>query len=61
MDFKISPLTDSNLKVLQSQTGPRINDQGAVSGGVKDYDVKEAPIIRLIRMMKLGKNVNFKV
>ena len=60
MGVKILPIIERGSQVLQSQVESQNNGQRAASG-TKDYDLKEAPVIKLIRMMGLGKNVDIEV
>ena len=57
MEVKVSPLIDRNPRIFQPQAEPQNNSQKGLSGA-NDYNVKEAPVIKLIRMMRLGKNVD---
>jgi hypothetical protein len=54
------PFIDNNSQALQFQSkSQNIGQRGASE--TKDYDLKEAPVIKLIRMMGLGKNVDTEV
>ena len=60
MGVKISPIIERGSQVLRSQVESQNNSQRGASG-TKDYDLKEAPVIKLIRMMGLGNNVDTEV
>jgi len=57
MGIKISPLVNSNSQALQSQVKSQNISQEGLSRA-KEYDTKEAPVIKLIRLMKIGQKVD---
>ena len=58
MGVQISSTRDGNAQIIQSRNKPQNNNQDVA--GSKSTKVQEHPVSKLIRMMRLGKNVDTK-
>ena len=59
MGVQISSSRDGNAKLIQDQNKPQSSDQAVARS--KSPKVQENIVIKLIRMMGLGKNVDIEV